>query len=196
MFLYYVSMTSLLFLCLSVIRLAVHVSRSSVCWQKPGGIPPQRAPLTRMTIQQRCRWTCVVTWMVTSLYRVQYEARAPRRFTGVLQCVYNMFTAHRSEKSITYGNYCSSDTCCRFSFFYHCQVLIFLRVSILYKRYFPSFWSISTVFVNWWCKKFPNTYAPLTHSSVRVTVNIHPLNGTCHDSACPLTKDNCDLDKH
>lgn len=44
---------------------------------------------------------------------------------------------------------------------------------------------------------FTNTYMghrrPL-HS--RLTANIHPLNGTCHGSACPLTKDNCDLDKH
>lgn len=45
-------------------------------------------------------------------------------------------------------------------------------------------------------KKFTNTYEPLTSSPFRLTANSHPLNGTCHGSACPLTKDNCDLDKH
>lgn len=45
-------------------------------------------------------------------------------------------------------------------------------------------------------EKFPNTYEPLTSSPARLTANIHPLNRTCHGSACPLTKDNCDLDKH
>ena len=50
-------------------------------------------------------------------------------------------------------------------------------------------------------KKFPNTFTrqrrPLSLSlSTRLTANTHPLNGTRHGSACPLTKDNCDLDKH
>lgn len=40
---------------------------------------------------------------------------------------------------------------------------------------------------------------PMSHwrpSPASLTANIHPLNRTCHGSACPLTKDNCDLDKH
>lgn len=45
-------------------------------------------------------------------------------------------------------------------------------------------------------KSLQNTYEPLTSSPYRLTANSHPLNGTCHGSACPLTKDNCDLDKH
>lgn len=120
--------------------------------------------------------------MVTSLSLPRHEACASCSVAGVLERVLNVFTAHRSEKLITYGNsYLPVQTLC----------LTFSPPSPLHAALFQrSFFSEQVT------KKFTNTYDPLTSSAARLTANIHPLNGTCHGSACPLTKDNCDLDKH
>lgn len=100
--------------------------------------------------------------------------RARREASYSYLNVLNVFTAHRSETLFTGEE--------RFERFLQGFSSLCHFFPLLHHQRSP--------------KKFTNTYEPLTSSPFRLTANSHPLNGTCHGSACPLTKDNCDLDKH
>lgn len=128
--------------------------------------------------------------MVTSLSLLQYEARARRRFTGVPKCVLNVFTADTSEKLITYG------------LFVHPRCIVTVFTGVTSSSFFSFFWRnprFSFLFPPPFFSSTKSLQTPTSHwSPLRfcATASTHPLNRTCHGCACPLTKDNCDLDKH
>lgn len=81
--------------------------------------------------------------------------------------------------------HCNSFHRCHFFFFFFSFFWRNPRFSFLSPPpFFSSTKSLQTPTSHW---------SPLRFCA---TASTHPLNRTCHGCACPLTKDNCDLDKH